>query len=156
MSGPTECAAECSIINDGFQRVQPNDAFISFRTYPSENPATPSGRHTGRVLSAAPGRRIVVSTPVTLCPGEQYRFSASSRQADIDAQCSISYGIGDNTIFTARPQEAWLAQPRSEFYTAGNTPETVSVDVSVAVTYSGQGGAPVGTDEAGFLYVFPS
>ena len=51
--------------------VQPDDVFISFRTYPSENPAALSGGRSGRVFPAAPGRRIRVSTPVTLCPGEQ-------------------------------------------------------------------------------------
>jgi hypothetical protein len=133
--------------------VKPDDAFISFRTYPSDDQHTPSGRRSGRVLSAAPGRKVAISTPVTLCPGQQYKLSSFNRQANLLAQCTVTYAIGDDTIYTASPQEVWLEAPKSEFYTAGDTPEDVSVDLSTTVECAGQGGAPAGTDDDGFMVV---
>lgn len=52
-------------------------------------------------------------------------------------------------MFTASPQESWLQ--RSEFYTAGTTPEDVSVDLKIRVSCAGQGGAPVGTTDDGYM-----
>jgi hypothetical protein len=159
------CANQDSIVFNGdFEQAQnanalywttsPSDNFISFRTSPTTaGPNAPSGVLSGRVLSASPGSSILLSTPVTLCPGRQYRLSASNRQGDVLAQCSLAYSIGDRTVFTASPQESWLQAPRSAFYTAGDTVSAVSVELSVMVTCAGQGGFLVGTDDAGYMVV---
>jgi hypothetical protein len=63
----------------------------------------------------------------------------------------MEYRVGDEGVFIANPQEAWLAQPRREFFVAGENPTAVSVDLSITVTCAGQGGAPVGTNDAGYM-----
>lgn len=161
---PEQIAAACAdkgniIFNPAFEleddnnafgwSSKPQDDFISFRTFPSTDQHTVNGTRSGRVLSAAAGRTIVISQPVTLCPGKQYSFSAYNRQGNLLAECKLEYSLGNKTVFTASPQEGWLRS--SAFYVAGNTPNDVSIDGKIKVTCAGSDGATTGTDESGFM-----
>lgn len=42
---------------------------------------------------------------------------------------------------------------KQDFFTAGTTKEAVSKDLKIKAKCDGQGGAPAGTDEAGFMIV---
>lgn len=68
---------------------------------------------------------------------------------DILAQCNLEYKLGDRTVYVTSPQEGWLQ--RREFYTAGDSPTAVSVDLSVTGICWGQNGATVGEDDAGYM-----
>jgi hypothetical protein len=127
----------------------PQDQFISFRTFPSTSQHTKNGTRSGRVLSAAAGRSIDISQPVTLCPGKQYELSAWNRQQSLLSQCSLEYWIGDDRVFIASPQMSWLK--RSQFFTVSDSVEGASVNIRIRVACKGSAGAPVGTDEAGFM-----
>jgi hypothetical protein len=65
------------------------------------------------------------------------------------SQCFITYYIGDEEVIDASPQEKWTQ--REEFYTAGKGPEGASVKMTIEFKCVGQGGAPVGTDDEGFM-----
>lgn len=54
-------------------------------------------------------------------------------------------------MFTASPQMSWLE--RSQFFTVPDSVEGASVDLRIRVACKGSAGAPVGTDESGFMVV---
>jgi hypothetical protein len=132
-----------------FGWTAPSSPFLSFDASTSDDQHTPSGQHSGRVLSAMPQDNITISQPLTLCPGKKYLLSAWNKQDDILSQCEMSYLIGDHLVFIASPQEAW--SQRSDVYTAGSTPEDVSKDLNVRFECAGESGALVGANSDGFM-----
>ncbi|KAF2271555.1 uncharacterized protein EI97DRAFT_437740 [Westerdykella ornata] len=166
---PEQISAACAnpsqnvVFNPGFElgsdgnasgwSTEPSSPSISFLTFQSDNAGALSGRRSGRVLSAESGASIVVSTPVILCPGRQYRLSGYTRQLDTEARCSIVYRVGDRVVYTAVPQTDLLAMPRTAFYEAGSSDVDVSVDLSLTVSCVGQGGAVSGVNDEGYMQV---
>jgi len=130
---------------------KPADEFISFRTFPTPSQHTENGKRSGRVLSVKAQDIVVISEPVTLCPGKTYILTSWNQQANLLAQCSVKYSVGPKDVYTASPQQIW--SKRSEFFTAGTSVEDVSVNVTLTAKCTGSGGAAVGTDEAGYMIV---
>jgi hypothetical protein len=130
--------------------IAPEDSLITFRVAPS-TAANGSTTLAAQVLSGAPGRSLTVSQPLTLCPGRQYRLSSANRQANLLSKCTISYFIGDDEVYTppSSPQETFLG--RSEFFTAGTTPQDVSQDLRITTRCDGEGGALVGANADGVM-----
>jgi hypothetical protein len=130
--------------------IAPEDSLITFRVAPS-TAANGSTTLAAQVLSGAPGRSLTVSQPLTLCPGRQYRLSSANRQGNLLSKCTISYFIGDDEVYTppSSPQETFLG--RSEFFTAGTTPQDVSQDLKITTRFDGEGGALVGANVDGFM-----
>ncbi|KAJ4298884.1 hypothetical protein N0V90_004127 [Kalmusia sp. IMI 367209] len=122
-----------------------DDAAITFHT---ANAAT---TQTGRVLAAAAGRSLTISQPLTLCPGKQYRLTSSNRQANLLSKCTAEYLIGDDSVYTASPQETFLK--RDANFMAGNSPEEVSKDLTIRCKCDGEDGIPAGANEDGFMVV---
>jgi len=102
-----------------------------------------------RFRSAFPGQTTQLSQPVTLCPGTQYQLGALTRQANTRSDCTVQFRIGNDAVFTARPQTTWLQ--RSERFTAGAGTEGASQDLIMVMSCAGFAGAAVGADAEGYM-----
>ena len=85
-----------------------------------------------------PGASISIWQPVTLCPNGSYYLEAWDRQYPLLAECVVSYVLGNQTVFSTSPQEAWRAQ--KVIYTAGETAAAVSLTFNITVTCPGPSG----------------
>ncbi|KAH8722999.1 hypothetical protein GQ44DRAFT_729140 [Phaeosphaeriaceae sp. PMI808] len=84
-----------------------------------------------QISSAAAGRELSLTQPLTLCPGSQYSFSVTSRQGNTLADCSLEFSTEalDDTkkrVLITEPHEAWLAT--NAIFTVGDDP---SVDLVI-------------------------
>jgi hypothetical protein len=61
----------------------------------------------------------------------------------------LEYWVGDNRVFIVSPQVTWLE--RSQSFTVPDSVGGASVDIRIRVACKGSAGAPVGTDESGFM-----
>jgi hypothetical protein len=126
--------------------VDSNDPNIAVNTIDS-----PSGNGTiAQFRSAAAGRELTTMQPLTLCPGAQYTFAASARQANTLADCSVQYTIVDgtgakNNILSVDPQTTWLR--KDAFFTAGEGSAGAEVEVWITARCDGYGGFVVSDDE---------
>jgi hypothetical protein len=137
------------IFNGDFETVDGNNnaigwdsysrgSFIDFEDYPSTTQHTPGGSYNGRVVSIDPGASISIWQPVTLCPNGSYYLEAWDRQYPLLAECVVSYVVGNQTVFSTSPQEAWGVQ--KAIYTAGETAAAVSLTFNITVTCPGPSG----------------
>lgn len=111
----------------------------------------PDGNSTiAQFKSAAVGRTLSITQPLTVCPGQQYRVGASTRQAYALAKCTAEFSIGGKVVFKVTPQESWL--PTSGFFTAGQGVDGASVDLKITASCAGYGGFPV-ADEDGWMRI---
>jgi hypothetical protein len=102
--------------------------------------------------SAAAGRELTVTQAMTLCPGQEYEFAASTEQADALADCHCSFNVvyADGTkvnILTVEPTENWERQNAT--FTAGAQPEA---DLQISARCDGYKGLVV-TDQTGWMSV---
>jgi hypothetical protein len=115
--------------------------------------SVPVGNMTiAQIRSAAVGRELTVTQAMTLCPGQEYEFAASTEQADALADCHCSFNIiyADGTkvnILTVEPTETW--ERRNATFAAGAQPEA---DLQISATCNGYKGIAV-TDQTGWMSV---
>lgn len=106
----------------------------------------PTGNGTiARFKSAVVGRRLTITQPVTLCPGQQYELSALTRQAHVEAGCTVEYTIGNDTVISTTPQQIWLKE--DSFFTAQPGVAGASADIKITANCKGFSGFPVADDE---------
>jgi hypothetical protein len=117
---------------------------------------SPDGNGTiAQFRSAAAGRELTTMQPLTVCPGEQYSFSASARQENELAGCSVEYAIVDSTgkkdvILTTKPQTGWVQ--KDAFFTAKTGDKAAEVELWITARCDGFQGFVVSDDE-GFMRV---
>jgi hypothetical protein len=88
------------------------------------------------VVITAPSGSLTISQALTLCPGRQYRLSSFNKQLGLLKKCTVEYLIGDQSIYTASPQEFFLE--KYAFFNAGLTPEDVSKDLGIRAECDGE------------------
>jgi hypothetical protein len=113
----------------------------------------PSGTGTfAEFRSAAAGRNLTVTQAMTLCPGQEYEFAASTEQANAMADCHCSFSLikadGTKTTFLeVEPTESW--ERKNATFVAGAEPEA---DLEISARCDGHKGAIV-SDSTGWMKV---
>ncbi|KAJ4985341.1 hypothetical protein SVAN01_09192 [Stagonosporopsis vannaccii] len=148
------CSDNGNLILSPTLNIQPDSStegwFVSQfdPTIPVDSVTTANGT-IARFRSAFPGQTTQLSQPVTLCPGTQYQLSALTRQVNTRSDCTVQFRVGNDAVFTARPQTDWLE--RSERFTAGAGTEGASQDLTMVMSCAGFAGAAVGADAEGYM-----
>jgi hypothetical protein len=113
-------------------------------------PAPDNNGTIGQFKSAAAGRELLVNQALTLCPGAQYQFSASTQQPNKFADCGAIFSLvyADGTrivILQINPEETWSQGTAS--FTAGQQSEA---DMVIAAQCKGYQGIAV-SDQEGWM-----
>ncbi|KAF1912136.1 hypothetical protein BDU57DRAFT_459500, partial [Ampelomyces quisqualis] len=114
---------------------------------------SPTGNGTiAQFRSAAAGRELTVTQAMTLCPGQEYDFAASTQQASALADCRVVFTVvyldgTRSSVLSVAPKEDWTRQNAT--FTAGSQPEA---DLEIAATCNGYLGVPV-ADQDGWMRV---
>ncbi|KAH9879685.1 hypothetical protein IAQ61_001504 [Plenodomus lingam] len=121
------------------------------RTITVGSEPAPSGNGTiAQFKSAVVGRTLTITQPLTLCPGQQYEISALARQAHKEAECTVQYVVGNDTVATVEPAESWLEE--SFFFTAREGVAGASATLEITASCQGWEGIPV-ADQEGWMRV---
>jgi hypothetical protein len=68
--------------------------------------------------------------PLTLCPGETYKFGAWTRAERITAQCEIIFYLGDAPVGLVAPIYEWSSGiARAKTFTASAPEVELSIDI---------------------------
>jgi hypothetical protein len=139
----TQAAADGSVAGWDIDNTDPNITLDS----------VPSGSGTiAEFRSAAAGRNLTVTQAMTLCPGQEYEFAASTEQANALADCHCTFSLIENdgtktTILEVEPTESW--ERKNATFIAGAEPEA---DLEISARCDGFKGAIV-SDQTGWMKV---
>jgi hypothetical protein len=116
------------------------------------DPVTSGTGTIAEFRSAAAGRNLTVTQAMTLCPGQEYEFAASTEQANAMADCHCTFSLikanGTRTTFLeVEPTQSW--ERKNATFIAGAEPEA---DLEISARCNGYKGAVV-SDQTGWMKV---